>query len=140
LTVAAFFQVMNETRWYMFDDEFYIISRRWFENWKGFVSYDYVLKKIVTEQRKLSDLSINQMIMQGRSNPGEVSNWSLLLEPGKFFNRSALKDEAHFSPLREGLTDCREFFVVPRAVWKLFYTTYRGPEIKRHSIVKNRNG
>lgn len=47
--MAAFFQVMNETRWYMNDDEFYIVSRRWFDNWKTFVSYDYVLKKIVTE-------------------------------------------------------------------------------------------
>lgn len=53
LTVATFFQVMNETKWLMLDDEFYIVSRRWFENWKGFVSYDYVLRKIVTEQRRL---------------------------------------------------------------------------------------
>ena len=131
---------MNETKWLMLDDEFYCVSRRWFENWKGFVSYDYVLRKLVTEQRKIADLSINQMIAQGRSSPGEISNWSLLLENGKFYNRSAMKDDPHFSPLREGMTDGREFFIVPKSVWKFFYTAYRGPEIKRYSIVKNRTG
>ena len=72
--MAAFFQVMNETKWLMFDDEFYCISRRWFDNWKGFVSYDYVLRKMVTEKRKMNDLSINQIILQARSNPVEISN------------------------------------------------------------------
>ena len=131
---------MNETKWLMLDDEFYCVSRRWFDTWKGFVSYDYVLRKIVTEQRKMADLSINQIMMSGRSNPGEISNWSLLLENGKFYNRSAAKDEPHFSPLREGMVDGREFFIVPRSVWKFFHSTYRGPEIKRNSIVKNRTG
>ena len=64
----------------------------------------------------MTDLSINQIILQGRSNPGEVSNWALLLENGKFYNRSAAKDEAHFSPLREGMMEGREFFIVPRSV------------------------
>ena len=56
---SGFFQAMNETKWLMFDDDFFIVTRRWFESWKSFVSYDYVLKKIVTEQRKVSELSIN---------------------------------------------------------------------------------
>ena len=124
----------------MLDDDFYLVSRRWFEAWKGFVSYDYVLRKIVTEQRQMQDLSINQIISQGRSNPGEVSNWSLLLENGKFYNRSATKDEPHYTPLRDGMTDGKEFFIVPKSVWRFFSTVYRGPEIKRYSVVKNRAG
>lgn len=80
------------------------------------------------------------MILQGRSNPGEVANWSLLLENSKFYNRTASKDEAHFSPLRDGITDGREFFVVPKPVHRFFHASYRGPEIKRYSLVKNRIG
>ena len=117
----------------MLDDEFFIVSRRWFEHWKGFVSYDYVLKKLVTEMQSVKDLSINQMLMQARSNPGEICNWAILLEQSKFYNRTATKEEAHFSPLREGLIDGREFFVVPKSA-------YKGPEVRRYSIVKNRAG
>ena len=124
----------------MFDDEFYIISRRWFDSWKAFVSYDYVLKMIVQELRKFSDLSINKVLQSGRANPGEVCNWTLLLENSRFYNRTAIKEDAHFSPLKETLIDGKEFFVVPKCVWKLFYTAYRGPEIRRYSIVKNRSG
>ena len=47
LTVAALFRVMNDTRWNMFDDQFYIVGRRWFDNWKTFVAYDYIVAKLI---------------------------------------------------------------------------------------------
>ena len=111
---------MNETRWYMNDEEFYVISRRWFDSWKNFVQYDYCLKRLVTEQRKISELSVNQVVLHGRASPGEVANWSLLLDTNKFYNRSAAKEEAHFSPLREGMIDGRDFFIVPKSTWRFF--------------------
>ena len=131
---------MNETKWLMYDDDFFIVSRRWFENWKGFVSYDYVLKKIVTEQKKVSDLSLNQIILSGRNHPGEVSNWSLILEGGKYYQRYGTREDPTFTPLRENISDGKEFFMVPKGVWKCFHIAYKGVEIRRHSVVKNRNG
>ena len=88
----------------------------------------------------MSELSINQIILQGRNNPGEVSNWSLILEGNKYYSRSSTKEDSTFTPLKENLIDGKEFFVVPKGVWKFFNTAYKGIEIRRHSVVKNRAG
>jgi len=53
---------MNETKWNVLDDDFYLIRRGWFDAWKKFVSYDYILLKVVTERRKVHDLSINKVV------------------------------------------------------------------------------
>jgi hypothetical protein len=50
---------MNETRWNVFDDDFYLVNRRWFDAWKQYMAYDYILLKHVTELKKVSELSIN---------------------------------------------------------------------------------
>ena len=50
---------MNETNWYKFEDEFFIMNKRWFDRWKGHVSYDYIVKESVTNGRKNNELSKN---------------------------------------------------------------------------------
>lgn len=47
MTIAQIFQHMNETKWNIFDDDFFIVNRRWFDNWKLYVSYDYIMQKLV---------------------------------------------------------------------------------------------
>jgi hypothetical protein len=37
IKVAELFNLMNATQWNTFDDEFYIINRRWFERWKDYI-------------------------------------------------------------------------------------------------------
>jgi len=59
MTIAHIFANMNDTKWNTFDDEFYIINRKWFDVWKQFISYDYVVQKLVHERRKISELSVN---------------------------------------------------------------------------------
>jgi len=65
---------MNDTKWNFFDDEFYIVHRRWFDSWKAYVAYDYVLMKVVTERKRVQDLSVNQIMLKGIAFPGEVTN------------------------------------------------------------------
>lgn len=62
MIVSSLFLWMNETKWNVLDDDFYLIRRGWFDAWKKFVSYDYILLKIVTERRKVHDLSINKVV------------------------------------------------------------------------------
>lgn len=47
--VAEYFFLLNETNWNKFDDAFYIINRRWFDRWKDFVAYDYIVRKFLIE-------------------------------------------------------------------------------------------
>ena len=79
LQVALLFKIMNETRWNVFDDDFYLVNRRWFDAWKQYMAYDYILLKHVTELKKVSELSINQIIVNCNKHPGEIKNFDLVL-------------------------------------------------------------
>ena len=56
-----------------------MINRRWFDRWKDFISYDYIVKFLVELGKKESDLSLNK-ILASNSSPGEISNAILLLD------------------------------------------------------------
>ena len=71
--IAEYFYLFNETNWNKFDDRFYFINRRWFDRWKDFISFDYIVKQIIELGKSESDLSINR-VLQNNSNPQEVSN------------------------------------------------------------------
>ena len=75
--------MMNETKWNVFDDQFFIVGRRWFEQWKSFVAYDYVVSMLINQKLGNNELSKNK-ILTGSSNPGEVSNLPLLMEKKDF--------------------------------------------------------
>jgi hypothetical protein len=77
--IAEYFNVLNQTNWCKFDDKFYLISRRWFDKWKQFVSYDYIVRALVEEGKRESDLSYNRLLNQD-PYPGEIFNQPLLLE------------------------------------------------------------
>jgi hypothetical protein len=146
LTVAELFYVMNDTKWNVLDDCFFLIGRRWFEHWKSFIAYDYIVQKLITEKSEASDLSKNKIYASGSSNPGEVSNWGLLLESSKYLNRAAAKDDSNYTPLKENIKLDWDFIMVPVALWDFFRTGYSSPvnqntcEIKRYSIIKDRVG
>jgi hypothetical protein len=46
-----------------------LVSRRWFEKWKDYVCYDYVVKNIVEDGRKEEDLSKNKLIANSSTLP-----------------------------------------------------------------------
>jgi len=56
------------------DDKFYLINRRWFDRWKDFISYDYIVKQLVELGKKEAELSLNR-VLSNTSNPGEISNF-----------------------------------------------------------------
>jgi hypothetical protein len=49
LHISTYFVIMNETKWNVHDDDFYLVKRSWFEIWKRFIAYDYILLKHVSE-------------------------------------------------------------------------------------------
>jgi len=77
--IAEYFFILNQTNWCKFDDKFYLISRRWFDKWKQFVSYDYIIKTLVEEGKRESDLSYNRLL-SSCAQPGEISNMSLIID------------------------------------------------------------
>lgn len=117
MTIAAIFAHMNETKWNLLDDDFYIVSRKWFESWKVYLSYDYIMIRLVQERRKVSDLSVNQIMLNGKVSPGEVQNWTLVLDTQRYYNRSSKAGDAIHTPLRDNVQDGREFIVVPKSAW-----------------------
>lgn len=44
MKIAELFYLLNDTNWNKFDEKFYLINRRWFDRWKDFISYDYIVK------------------------------------------------------------------------------------------------
>jgi hypothetical protein len=77
--VAEYFFLMNETNWNKFDDSFYVINRRWFDRWKDYTAYDYIVRYLVDHTKKGSELNLTR-VMANNSNPGEVSNMQLIMD------------------------------------------------------------
>jgi len=64
---------LNETNWNKFDDKFFLVNRKWFDRWKDFISYDYIVKLLVELRRPESEISVSR-VLSNNSNPGEISN------------------------------------------------------------------
>jgi hypothetical protein len=61
---------MNETNWNKLDDEFFVIPRRWFDRWKDYVAYDYIVKTLVSKDQEIN----MKRVMANNSNPNEINN------------------------------------------------------------------
>jgi hypothetical protein len=94
---------------------------------------------MVTEGRKIQDLSISAIMLQHKQDqdPGEVSNFQLVMESHKYYKQKHLRVGL---PLKEGLIEGRDFITVPKGIWKYFKQRYSGLELHRHSVVLNRAG
>jgi hypothetical protein len=51
IKLAELFYVQNDTQWNLFDDEFYVVNRRWLDKWKAYVQYDYIAKVIIEDKK-----------------------------------------------------------------------------------------
>lgn len=137
-SVAEYFYLLNETSWNKFDDALYVINRRWFDRWKDFISYDYIVRFLIEQRKQQSDLSVNR-IMSNNSNPGEISNVQLFLDRKDYLQLRSPPERLKFcnSPLRQGVTFERDVFLVSEGVWRLLNGTYKGEEIKRYAVYKS---
>jgi len=124
----------------LFDDEFYVLNRRWFDKWKSFTQYDYIAKLIIEDKKQIKDISVNKIINSGGTHPGDVTNRFLLMESKDYYhNRNDDKEYTNF-PLKEDSIIGRDYVNVSRGVWKLFKRNYDGLEILRYSIQKDKIG
>ena len=96
---------MNETKWNVLDDDFYIIRRGWFDAWKKFICYDYILLKILTEQRKVNELSFNKVVHENSQGPGSINNSGILLREVNCFYSHFKEGWQSIHPLRENMND-----------------------------------
>jgi len=137
--VAEYSYLLNETNWYKFEDEFFIINKRWFDRWKEFVSYDYVVSMLVEKGKKPSDLSRNK-VMSCNAYPGEISNSQLILDR-KDFHPNRNENMAYLnSPLKAGLRPGFDYIFVPGSIWRFLNSRYKGERIKRYAIHMNQTG
>lgn len=121
------------TNWNKFDDEFFLINKKWFDlKWKEFVSFDYVNKLCVEQGKREDELSLNK-ILSNNSHPQEMSQVHLLLERSENIrNRKA--GEYCNTPLRDHLVPMKDFLIISRSVWKGGISRWYGSyEIKRYA-------
>ena len=118
--------MLNETNWNKFDDKFYLVNRRWFDRWKDYVSYDYIVKCLVEQGLTEADLSLNR-VLQNNSNPGEITNSQLLSDFRKDFLKNR-GDKMHFCniSLRRDIVPDRDLIFVSEPIWRFLYERYRG--------------
>jgi hypothetical protein len=119
--VAEYFFLMNETNWNKFDDSFYIINRRWFDRWKDYTAYDYIVRFLVDQTKKGSELN-HARVMANNSNPGEVSNLQLIMDRKECLQLRNSADRLRFTnaPLKMGLSFEKDYFLVSEGVWRIF--------------------
>ncbi|CDW77742.1 spore germination protein ia [Stylonychia lemnae] len=120
--IAEFFYLLNETNWCKFEDTFYIMNRRWFDRWKDYISYDYIMRFLIEQ---------------------EISNLLLLLDKKDHLqNKLQLGGKINYcnTPLKNGLTQEKDFFLVSESIWKFLSSRYKGEEILRYAIYKNQAG
>lgn len=102
LLISTLFYVMNESKWNVFDDDFYLVKRGWFEAWKKYICYDYILLKHVTEQRKIQELSLNKIVYESNQYPGYIGNNALTLKESQIYQKHLKEGLPSSTPLKEG--------------------------------------
>jgi hypothetical protein len=124
----------------LFDDEFYVVNRRWLDKWKTYVQYDYIAKILIEDKKQVKDISINKIINSGGSHPGDVTNRFLLMESKDYYhNRGDDRDYTNY-PLKEDSLFSRDYINVSKGIWKIYKRNYEGLEILRFSIAKDKIG
>jgi len=131
---------MNDTQWNIFDDELYIINKRWFDKWRSYVQYDYIVKHVIDEKRGVKDLSMNKMVNSGGSKPGDVTNKFLLMDSKDYYHNRFHEGDYRNQPLRDDCILNRDFFVISKAAWRLFKLEFDGLELVRYCVVKDKLG
>ncbi len=114
---------MNETKWNFNDDEFFIINKKWFEKWKYFVQYDYIVSHVMTQKKPMKDLSINKLMSNG-ADPESITNKFLLVDSKDYYhNRSDTHVYTNY-PIKEDFFIGRDYLIVSKAVWKILHGAY----------------
>jgi hypothetical protein len=113
--------LLNETTWNKHDDLFYVLNRRWFDKWKDYMQYDYIVRFLIEQGRSIQDISL-QRIMSNSTVPGEISNAQLILDKKEFLQLRAPTYKLRMcnQPLKLGVVPERDLFIVSEGIWKLF--------------------
>ena len=127
---------MNETNWNKFDDKFFMASRKWFDRWKDFISYDYIVKLVVELGRPEAEVSSSR-VLSNNSNPGEISNFHILHDLKEHFKNRAVGLSFCNRKLRADVVPERDLIFFSEPIWKLLYGIYGGIEVCRYAVTKS---
>ena len=136
MRVAELFYLLNDTNWNKFDEKFYLINRRWFDRWKDFIAYDYIVKQLVEFGNKENDLSMNRLL-QSNVFPGEISNGQLILNRCDFLENRCEKMQFCNFCLKKDIMPERDLIFLTEPIWKTLHQIYGGVEVRRYAIHKN---
>lgn len=118
--VAELFYLLNETNWNKFDDKFFLVNRKWFDRWKDFISYDYIVQLLVELGRPESEISVSR-VLSNNSNPGEISNNYILLDLREHLkNRSSSLSFCN-KFLRKDIVPERDLIFLSEPIWKFLF-------------------
>jgi hypothetical protein len=152
--IGELFEVMNKTRWNMFDKEFYVLSAKWFAKWKNYVSYDSVQNQRLFKKehhQKRSQCKVKKKHAPGsadclpaKSNsqphPGLIFNETLLMDSKDYFHDFSNPLSYNNLILKDNLQEGKDYYIVTKSIWKYLHNKYSGKEIVRYSVQYNPNG
>lgn len=151
--IANLFYIMNQTTWSNLEDDYYIISQGWFEKWKTYTNFDYLISKtkyILSDKKEdreffkeTEPLILDQIVKHFESTmlisnsslfPGQVSNSGLIYERSLHLADDHTTSSHLNYNIKDNLIEGQDFIVVSQTIWMYFYNIYGGIEIKRYSI------
>ena len=137
-SVAELFFLLNDTNWNKFDDKFFLVNRKWFDRWKDFICYDYIVKQLVALGRPISDLPAN-FLLSSNPNPGEISNLQLVQELRDSQQKNKVPSLAYCNrKLKKSINvDGGDIIYLSEPIWALLHSIYGGEEISRYAVQKN---
>lgn len=103
------------------NSSFYIISRKWLDKWKRFVSFDAVTK----------GLNPNEQFF-GQAHPGRI-NHDLIDDDPRFVSTLDYPEDKSFTNvlLKDALQEGRDYHLITEAAWEHLHKEYEGIAIKR---------
>ncbi|CAD8077505.1 unnamed protein product [Paramecium sonneborni] len=102
------------------NDQFYILSMKWLNQWKEYVSYEEILAN------KHPGKNFGKLNM-------EHINIDLEDRVEKCFKYSPLKDHPWNTFMKENLQENIDYIIIDKEIWKFFTTYYHGTPIVRMS-------
>ena len=132
--IAEMFKIMNNTRWNMYDQEYYILSNKWLTKWKQYANYEEVVKSIEGKA------DLKSLPLKPAPYPGPISNDTLVLEQKDYFHDFNNIDSHYNLALRDTVVKGKDFIIVSKSIWDYLHSIYGGLQIMRRQINVGVNG
>lgn len=137
LITQNLFATMRKTRWTYFEHSAYIISAKWLNKWKEYVSFD----KVVQLNRGIAPQNEYPSNPDPASVPGPIDNEGLLLDKKEYFHNFSNFCGIANCIIRDTFEEKRDYYLVSKDCWDYLHRKYGGTYIlKRCKVPIDYNG